>query len=77
MAENKIRKHWSEEDVRAMVREEMSSATMLGHVREIVRSEVYGAHNLWAGDTRSTTVIEQPKAPPRSGWWKKLFGSQW
>ena len=55
---------WSEEEVRQMVRDELTSTYVAGRVREVARAEVYEARELWAGPVERVTM-----ATP---WWRRL-----
>ena len=62
MAENRIRRHWSEEDVRQLIRDELVSPFVTTHMAEVAKIQAYDALNLW----------HAKPALPRA-WWRKLL----
>lgn len=58
-----LRKMWSEEEVRQMVRDELTSPFVMQRIREAARAEVYEARDLWAGPVERVTMS--------TPWWRR------
>lgn len=54
----------SDEDVRALIRDELRSPVMVERVRDLIKVELYAARALW-----STDSVTPPKR-----WWQFLKG---
>lgn len=59
-----IRRHWTEEDVRALIREELGSAAMQERIHRAVLGEVIR--------TDAANLTDDTAPPPRSFW--RLLG---